>query len=88
LQSRKAKYRHADPETRATMIGPQVTFMGTARDVGDRFFGEEHQGADQRTPYQRMNAETYAQRQGEGRAVNREDAEAGDPELPSYSESR
>ena len=70
------------------MVGPSVTFMGTAREVGNRVFGEEHQGAqtDQRTPYQRMNAETYAQRQGEGRPVNREDAEAGDPELPSYSE--
>lgn len=71
------------------MTGPGVTFMGTAREVGNRVFGEEQQGvqADHRTPYQRMNASTYAQRQGEGRGVNREEADGGDPELPSYSAS-
>jgi hypothetical protein len=72
------------------MMPDRPTFTATAREVGDRVFGPNQHGTayDHGVRYERSETGTfgYAQTNDRRAAVTRPDPEAGDPELPAYSE--
>ena len=83
-QARRTKLQHADPEIRAAEVGERPTFVGTAREFGDRVFGPPQPGHSTHVPFHHHDLSSRDRSSGTG--VNRSDVEGGDPELPSYSE--